>query len=276
MRKIKKHIHYLLSISLLILLFFSYSAMSFAAATVTFADNKLLVFNPGSAYTSSDLFENFKGVMPGDKLTEEITIENKNKDFYYIKVYLRAIVHDEVGNPLSQSVTASGETVVSMQDFLAQLSMQVKKGTDLIFDASPDELDGLAANVLLGRLRRGESLKLDVVLTVPIDLGNEYANRVGEVDWVFTVEGFNDPVPTDTTEPTEPPTDESEITKPPSPVKPDPTEPPSEKPEPSKPDVPHTGESKNPWTTILGLALVLTALVLILFFIRRIRKKQTR
>lgn len=276
MRMIKKHIQHFLSISLLILLFLSYSAMSYAAAAVTFADNKLLVFSPGSAYTDSDLFQNFKGVMPGDKLTEEITIENKNNGFDYIKVYLRAIVHDVDDNPLSQNVTASGETVASMQDFLGKLSMKVKKGTDVLFNASPDQLNGLAANVLLGTLRRGESLKLDVVLTVPIELGNKYANRVGEVDWVFTVEGFNDPVPTDTTEPTEPPTDESEITKPPSPVKPDPTEPPEEKPEPSKPDVPHTGESKNPWTTVLGLALVLVALVLIAFFIRRIKKKQTK
>ena len=26
-------------------------------------------------------------------------------------------------------------------------------------------------------------------------MGNEYANRIGEVDWVFVVEGFDDPTP---------------------------------------------------------------------------------
>ena len=33
------------------------------------------------------------------------------------------------------------------------------------------------------------------MLTVPAGLGNEYAYRVGEVDWVFTVEGFNNEKP---------------------------------------------------------------------------------
>ena len=37
--------------------------------------------------------------------------------------------------------------------------------------------------------------KLEAVLTVPAGLGNEYAYRVGEVDWVFTVEGFNNEKP---------------------------------------------------------------------------------
>ena len=27
-------------------------------------------------------------------------------------------------------------------------------------------------------------------------MGNEYANRIGEVDWVFVVEGYDDPKPT--------------------------------------------------------------------------------
>lgn len=42
---------------------------------------------------------------------------------------------------------------------------------------------------------KGKSAKLEAVLTVPAELGNEYAYRVGEVDWVFTVEGFNNEKP---------------------------------------------------------------------------------
>ena len=42
---------------------------------------------------------------------------------------------------------------------------------------------------------KGKSAKLEAVLTVPAGLGNEYAYRVGEVDWVFTVEGFNNEKP---------------------------------------------------------------------------------
>ena len=87
-----------------------------------------------------------------------------------------------------------------MADFLAQLSMEVylvnADGTkETIFSASPDESAQLTGSVLLGSFAKGKSAKLQVVLHVPAELGNEYANRVGEVDWLFTVEGFNNEKP---------------------------------------------------------------------------------
>lgn len=175
-----------------------------AESSVSFEGGKLIAFEPGSVYTDSDLFDNFKGVMPGDTRSEKITIQNKSNDCDYIKVYLRAVLHDETGNPISEKVLEElrnderrGETseLAYMYDFLSQLSMTVKNGTEVIYNASPDELDGLAQNVYLGRLRKGDSLNLDVELNVPITMGNEYANRIGEVDWGFVVEGFDDPTP---------------------------------------------------------------------------------
>ena len=56
---------------------------------------------PGSEYHTTDLFDGFKDVMPGDDLTEEITITNEARDCDYIKLYLRMIPHDEQGNPLT-------------------------------------------------------------------------------------------------------------------------------------------------------------------------------
>jgi len=32
-------------------------------------------------------------------------------------------------------------------------------------------------------------------LIVPIEMGNEYQHRIGEIDWVFTAEQHNDPEP---------------------------------------------------------------------------------
>lgn len=193
------------SLLLALMMVLGLSTTAFAAeSSVTFEDGRLIAFEPGSVYTESDLFDNFKGVMPGDIRSEEITIQNKSGDCDYIKVYLRAVLHDEEGNPISPEVLDElrsderrGETseLAYMVDFLSQLSMTVKNGTEVIYNASPNELDGLAENVYLGKLRKGESLKLDVELTVPIEMGNEYANRIGEVDWVFVVEGFDDPTP---------------------------------------------------------------------------------
>lgn len=75
-----------------------------------------------------------------------------------------------------------------MEEFLSRLTMTVWKDGKQIYQASPDELDGLEKNVLLGSFAKGESAKLTVELQVPSELDDRFANRVGEVDWVFTAE----------------------------------------------------------------------------------------
>ena len=190
------------SLLLALMLVMGLSATAFAAeSSVTFENGRLVIFEPGSAYTDTDLFDNFKGVMPGDTLREEVTIQNRSDDCDYMKVYMRSVLHDGNGNPVSKEVLAQLEAderrgeaseLLYMRDFLSQLSMTVKNGEDIIYNASADELNGLAENVYLGTLRRGESLKLYVELNVPIEMGNAYANRIGEVDWVFAAEGFDD------------------------------------------------------------------------------------
>lgn len=169
-----KNIFKKISLSLLVLtLVMGSTVTSFAAdSTITFEGEKTaFTFKPGSEYTQTDLFQNFKDVMPGDKLSETITVKNVSIDCDYIKIYMRPIAHDEYGNLLTYSESfeaADGkdqagilgqrdETVATMADFLAQLSMRVYNGGELIYEASPDELDGLAANVLLGTFRHGES-----------------------------------------------------------------------------------------------------------------------
>lgn len=172
------------------------------------------VFLPGSEYTDTDLFQNFKGVMPGDSIEQKITVQNDYKGCDYVKIYMRAVTHDEVENPLSPEV-AREETVATMTDFLGQLSMTIYNGEKKIYEASPDELDGLKDNVLLGSFDYGESVELTVKLDVPIELGNKYAYRVGEVDWVFVAEhrdhsGGSDPDPDPGSKPSKDPTNPSE------------------------------------------------------------------
>lgn len=199
----KRAINLMLSFSMVLTLLFNFSATAYAAdSSVTFADNKIIAFAPGSVYTDEDLFDNFKGVMPGDKRTEEITIENNTKDYDYIKVYLRAVPHDESANPISKGVLAElqaderrkpGSEIAYMHDFLAQLSMKVWNGTALIKENTADKVDGLPQNGYLGSIRKGETIQLKVELGVPIEMGNEYSKRIGEVDWQFIIEGFQDP-----------------------------------------------------------------------------------
>ncbi len=164
-------------------------------SSVVYEGHNLFGFAPGSEFTATDLFENFKGVLPGDVLTETVTVKNTASCCDFIKVYMRAEPHNEESNPLSDTVAAY-ESLASMEDFLAQLHMTVWNGDEKIYEGAPCEADGLENNVLLGSFRRNQGTTLTVELTVPIELGNEYAHRVGEVDWVFVVEEFDDANPT--------------------------------------------------------------------------------
>ena len=189
----KKSFKAITSLVLMLLVVMSMSVTAFAASpSITFEGfSKGFDFQPGSEYTETDLFGSFKNVMPGDTVTETITFTNSATDCDFVNLYMRAEAHDETDNPLSPKV-AEKETVATMTEFLSKLSMKVWNGTELIYDASPDQLDGLKSNKLLGTFRTGETATLKVELSVPIEMGNEYANRVGEVDWIFHVEAYNE------------------------------------------------------------------------------------
>lgn len=164
-----------------------------AGGNVTYKDgetNGTFVITPGSEYSATDLFDDgFKGAMPGDVVKETVEVKNEKTGDYHVRIYMKAIPHDEEegGNHVQPKV-AEKETLASMTDFLHQLSMTVKQGDKVLFEAPADELGGLEEEVLLGEFAQGESTTLDVELSVPIELGNEYANRAGEVDWVFRSE----------------------------------------------------------------------------------------
>ena len=182
-----------ISFILMLLLVMSFATTAFAAdSSITFTGfSSGFEFQPGSEYTETDLFQNFKNVMPGDTVTETITFTNSATDCDFVNLYMRAEAHDETDNPLSPKV-AEKESVATMTEFLSKLSMKVWNGTELIYDASPDQLDGLKSNKFLGTFRTGETATLKVELSVPIELDNKYANRVGEVDWIFHVEAYNE------------------------------------------------------------------------------------
>ena len=189
----KKSFKAITSLVLMLLVVMSMSVTAFAASpSITFEGfSKGFDFQPGSEYTETDLFGSFKNVMPGDTVTETITFTNSATDCDFVNLYMRAEAHDETDNPLSPKV-AEKESVATMTEFLSKLSMKVWNGTELIYDASPDQLDGLKSNKFLGTFRTGETATLKVELSVPIELDNKYANRVGEVDWIFHVEAYNE------------------------------------------------------------------------------------
>lgn len=140
-----------------------------AAASVSYEGGaEKFVFLPGS-----DLFESFKNVLPGDELTQTITVRN-DKDMQ-VRIYLRA-------EPVNQA----------SEEFLSKLTLTVTCKDKEIFDAAASETAQLTKATLLGTFRKNGSTDLTVTLSVPAELGNEYMSAIGVVPWTFIAEEIPD------------------------------------------------------------------------------------
>ena len=149
------------------------------------------VVYPGSDWSETDLFDGLKDAMPGDEATEEINVRNAAPEYDYVKIYLHVERHDPITNPLSEEVAIT-ETTTQMEDYLSQLNMTIYNGSEIIYESSPDQLGGLRDNVLLGTFANGEGTTLRITVSIPLSLDSEYMHRSGEIDWIFTAEGYKD------------------------------------------------------------------------------------
>lgn len=163
---------------IIVSIIFLSSALSVYAADgkVTYSGNAgNFIFEPGTENSLTDLFPNFKSVMPGDTLTQKITVKNDADNNVKVKIYIR-------------SLGAHQDSV----DFLSQLGLKVQNSADnemsYMFDAAANESAQLSDWVCLGILYSGGEVNLDVTLNVPTDLPNEFQNSIGYLDWEFKIE----------------------------------------------------------------------------------------
>jgi len=147
------------------------------------------VFEPGSDHSLTDLFPNFKGVMPGDTLTQKIAVKNDADNKVKVKIYMRSRgAHED------------------SEEFLSQLGLKVNKSADnemaYMFDAAASQTAQLTDWFCLGTLYSGGEVNLDVTLHVRAELPNAFQNKVGYLDWEFMIEELpiapNDPKPPQT------------------------------------------------------------------------------
>lgn len=160
----------------------SLAPAAFADSSVTYKGQaEKFLFAPGSDYSPTDLFENFKGVMPGDTLTQKIDVRNAADEKVNVKIYMRALG------------AKSGS-----EEFLSQMTLNVKAmdGAEL-FDAPADQTAQLSDWVCLGTFKSGANTTLDVSLNVPVTMGDDFQQAIGYLDWEFMVEEF----PVDDTNP---------------------------------------------------------------------------
>lgn len=161
-----------------------------ADGKVTYSgDAGSFVFEPGSDRSLTDLFPNFRDVMPGDTLTQKITVKNDASRNVKVKLYIRSLGAQE-----------------GSEEFLSQLGLKVKTSNEnemaYMFDSKANETAQLTDWVCLGTLYSGGEVNLDVTLSVPVTMGNEFQNQIGYLDWEFKIEEFpvdpGDPEPPQT------------------------------------------------------------------------------
>ena len=165
---------------------------AYAVGTVTYsADADKFIFGPGSSHSPTDLFTEYKGLMPGDSVKQKITVKNDSAYGVKVKLYVRSL--------------GVGE---NSDEFLSKLHLSVAKSENnemaYMFDAAADQTDGMTDWVYLGTLYSGGEVNLILTLDIPIDLGNEYQDAIGYINWEFKAEELpidpDDPLPPDTSD----------------------------------------------------------------------------
>lgn len=108
-------------------------------------------------------------ILPGDELERDILLKNKHDSAY--KIFMRA-----------ERVTKKEE-----YDLLEKIQLKVKYDGNYIYNGPVSGKNGLENDICLGVIEPGQEKKLEAFAEFPgKEMGNEYKNKYGQVDWVFT------------------------------------------------------------------------------------------
>ncbi len=187
------------AISLTVVMLLGCSVMSVFAAdgSEEVAPDRTVTYSGGSEEQTSltisqqDFFVNSKDLMPGEPgRTQTVRIENAGSE--NVKVWLKSESvegltqqQQELLNSLPMKITAhmqNGDKTVLYDGTTA--GALVKNGTG---DLTVEE-----HGVSLGWLETGNYATLEVVISAPVTIGNEFQSMNSMVDWVFVVEGIDE------------------------------------------------------------------------------------
>lgn len=167
----KKMMKYMAALALAVMLLSTMCLTAFAQGNVTYEGRaQEFVFAPGSDYSPTDLFTDFKGVLPGDSITQQVVIRNTADKNVTVRIYMRALGAQE-----------------GSEEFLSQMNLTVS-GNREIFNAPADQTAQLTDWVYLGEFSSGAEAAMDVTLSVPLTMDNDFQERVGYLAWQFKAE----------------------------------------------------------------------------------------
>jgi hypothetical protein len=157
---------------------------------------------------STDLFENFKDLLPGESRTQIINLQNNHDD--KVEMFLRAVEIDQD--------KATEEQINEVRKLLEQHAQIVIKDGDgnVIYQGAvwgnPNEIsignDSMRDYISLGSFDKGQAKDLTVELKLDETIGNEYQDLVGLIKWEFLAQAVDEDTPTHQTDenPVEPDT----------------------------------------------------------------------
>lgn len=123
-----------------------------------------IVFIPGE-----EPFLNKLDMLPGDSVERELIIQNNYERPY--ELYLKA-----------ERVTKKEE-----YDLLDKIELKITYKDKVIYDGPASGEPGLENNISLGSFNPGDETKLIAIAKLDGEtIGNEYKNKLVQVDWVFT------------------------------------------------------------------------------------------
>ena len=134
-----------------------------------------------------DLFKDFKGMMPGDSMTQTITVRAEHLGTGYACISLRT----EYDNGDLTTNGVDGE-IEDYQTLVRSpyVTLTVRRDGVVLDTASLEE------GVMLGKFMNGDEVELEVTLSIDILAGNELAGLQAGIGWVFITEYYGaDPGP---------------------------------------------------------------------------------
>lgn len=140
-----------------------------------------------NAGAQNDLFLDFKGVMPGDTITQTINVNAAQANGQSYRIYLYARECEAAEVPEGGSHVKRESTPGFLDNLTIRVSRKAAAG-----ETEDTSLGGVnvgtgtgTSGVLLGTFTPGMSRELNVELQVDINMGNEFANAAAYIDWVF-------------------------------------------------------------------------------------------